>query len=183
MGRCAWARSDLEIKYHDEEWGRPEHDDCRLFEFLVLEGAQAGLSWRTILERREGYRRAFANFDAARVAGYGARDVERLLGDRSIIRNRLKVRSAINNAARFLEVQKEYGTFDGYLWGFVDHKPVINRFRSPSEVPAHTEASTAMSRDMRSRGFTFVGPAICYALMQAVGMVNDHTRGCFMHQR
>ena len=179
--RCGWAADEPSRSYHDTEWGRPEHDDRRLFEFLVLEGAQAGLSWVTILRRREGYRRAFSGFDPAAVAGYSRADVARLLSDGSIIRNRLKIESAINNARRFLAVQGEFGSFDAYLWGFVGGRPIINRFRRHSDLPAHTGLSARLSRDLRARGFTFVGPTICYALMQAVGMVNDHTAGCFLH--
>lgn len=167
------------MRYHDEEWGVPQHGERRLFEFLVLEGAQAGLSWRTILERREGYRAAFDGFDPEKVAGYGARDEARLLSDTRIVRNRAKVRSAINNAARFLEVRSEFGSFDRYLWR--GRKPVVNRFGSEEEVPASTPASEKLSSDLRRRGFTFVGPVVCYSLMQAVGMVNDHVTGCFRH--
>ena len=177
--RCKWARSPSEVAYHDEEWGVPQHDDRRLFEFLVLEGAQAGLSWRTILERREGYRRAFGGFDPRAVSGYGARDEARLMSDARIVRNRAKVRSAINNAARLLEVQSEFGSFDEYLWRGRD--PTVNRFSDESEVPASTPASEELSADLRRRGFTFVGPVICYSLMQAVGVVNDHVTGCFRH--
>ena len=179
--RCRWARGQPYVAYHDEEWGRPQHDDRALFEFLVLEGAQAGLSWITILKRREGYRRAFSGFDASRVSRYTRRDVARLLGDRSIVRNRLKITSAINNAGRFLEVQREFGSFDSYLWGFVGHRQVRNRFRRDSDVPASTPVSETLSRDLRGRGFSFVGPTICYALMQATGMVNDHTSECFLY--
>lgn len=180
-GRCAWAKSEPSITYHDTEWGRPEHDDCKLFEFLVLEGAQAGLSWVTILRRREGYRRAFAGFDPAKVARFTPARVERLLADTSIIRNRRKIESAVNNAKRFLEVQAEFGTFDSYLWGFVGYEPVQNRFQRHKDIPARTEASAKLSRDLAKRGFTFVGPIICYSMMQAVGMVNDHTTDCFCH--
>lgn len=177
--RCSWARAPSEVRYHDEEWGVPEHDDRRLFEFLVLEGAQAGLSWRTILERRGGYRAAFDGFDPEKVAGYGARDEARLLSDARIVRNRAKVRSAVNNAARFLEVQAEFGSFDRYLWR--GRGPVVNRFGSEKEVPASTPASEKLSFDLKRRGFTFVGPVVCYSLMQAVGVVNDHVTGCFRH--
>lgn len=182
-GRCAWARGEPITSYHDDEWGRPQHDDQKLFEFLVLEGAQAGLSWATILKRRDGYRKAFSGFDPLRVSKYTQRDIERLLQDKSIIRNRLKITSAVNNARRFLDVQSEFGSFDAYLWGFVGHKPVLNRFVRHSDLPASTETSEALSGDLKRRGFTFVGPTICYALMQAVGLVNDHTRGCFLHQK
>lgn len=174
--RCAWARSPSEVRYHDEEWGVPQHDDRRLFEFLVLEGAQAGLSWRTILDRREGYRRAFGGFDPRAVAGYGARDERRLLADAGIVRNRAKVRSAINNAARFVEVQDEFGSFDRYLWR--GRRPAVNGFEE-GQVPASTPASKELSSDLARRGFTFVGPVICYSMMQAVGLVNDHVKGCF----
>lgn len=178
--RCAWARSPSEVRYHDEEWGVPQHDDRRLYEFLVLEGAQAGLSWRTVLERREGYRRAFDGFDPGVVSGYGPRDEKRLLADPGIIRNKAKVRSAINNAARFVEVQKEFGSFDRYLWR--GRLPAINGF-AEGQVPASTRESRLLSIDLRGRGFTFVGPVICYSLMQAVGLVNDHVAGCFMLDR
>ena len=181
--RCPWAGSDpLYVAYHDEEWGVPLHDERRLFEMLVLEGAQAGLSWLTILRRREGYRRAFDGFDPGAVARYGRRDVERLLADGGIVRNRLKIDSAVNNARAFLAVQEEFGGFDDYVWRFVDGKPRQNAWTAPEEVPAQTPASHAMSRDLRRRGFTFVGPTICYAHMQATGMVNDHLVGCFRHR-
>ena len=183
MPRCVWAGGEPMRSYHDNEWGVPLHDDRRLFEFLVLEGAQAGLSFATILRRREGYRTAFAGFDPVRVAGFGAGDEARLLGDVGIIRNRLKIRSAINNASRFLEVQEEFGSFDRYLWGYVDGRQVNNRFTEHTELPDRTPVSARMSADLRRRGFTFVGPVICYALMQAVGMVNDHTLGCFRNPR
>ena len=181
--RCPWATSDpLYVPYHDEEWGVPLHDERRLFEMLVLEGAQAGLSWLTILRRREGYRRAFDRFDPRAVARYGPRDVERLLADGGIIRNRLKVASAINNARAFLAVQDEFGSFDDYVWRFVDGRPIRNAWTKLEEVPAQTAVSNAMSKDLRKRGFTFVGPTICYAHMQATGMVNDHLVGCFRHR-
>ncbi|RNJ80450.1 MAG: DNA-3-methyladenine glycosylase I [Nitrosopumilus sp. H8] len=182
MERCAWPKSGPEITYHDTEWGVPEHDDQKLFEFLVLEGAQAGLSWSTILDKRDGYKRAFSGFDPGMVSKYTKRDVTRLLADKSIIRNRLKIESAINNAKRFLEVQEEFGTFDKYLWGFVNHRQKKNRFKSHKEIPAHTSTSESLSRDLKLRKFTFVGPVICYSLMQATGMVNDHTQGCFMYE-
>ena len=181
--RCPWATSDpLYVPYHDEEWGVPLHDDRRLFEMLVLEGAQAGLSWLTILRRREGYRRAFDRFDPQAVASYGPRDVERLLGDGGIIRNRLKIDSAINNARAFLAVQEEFGSFDSYVWRLVDGRPLQNTWTKLEEVPAQTAVSNVMSKDLRKRGFTFVGPTICYAHMQATGMVNDHLIGCFRHR-
>ncbi len=181
--RCPWATSDaLYVSYHDREWGVPLHDDRRLFEMLVLEGAQAGLSWLTILRRREGYRAAFDRFDPRAVARYGPRDVERLLADAGIVRNRLKIESAINNARAFLAVQEEFGSFDEYVWRFVDGGPTQNAWTKLEEVPAQTPASNAMSRELRKRGFTFVGPTICYAHMQATGMVNDHLVGCFRHR-
>ncbi len=167
------------LVYHDEEWGAPAHDDRHLFEMLTLEGAQAGLSWLTILRKREGYRQAFAGFDLEIVARFGPREVERLVADPVIVRNRLKIESAVNNAARVLDVQKELGTFDAYLWRFVDGKPIVGRRRALSELPAETDLSRALSQDLKRRGFRFVGPTICYAFMQAVGMVNDHTVDCF----
>ena len=179
---CPWPTTDLYVAYHDEEWGVPVHDDRRLFEFLVLEGAQAGLSWETILCKREAYRRAFAGFDPVRVAAFGPGDVERLLGDAGIVRNRRKVESAVANARAFLAVQREFGSFDAYLWRFVGGRPVRNAWREMAEVPARTPESEAMSRDLRRRGFGFVGPTICYAFMQAVGMVNVHLVGCFRHR-
>ncbi len=169
--------------YHDREWGVPLHHDRRLFEFLVLEGMQAGLSWETILRKRPQFRKAFDRFDPARVARYTARDVRRLLADPGIIRNRLKITAAINNASRFREVQREFGSFDRYVWGFVGGKPIRNRFRTLREIPAQTGEAEALSKDLRRRGFSFVGPTICYAFMQAVGMVNDHTIDCFRHRR
>jgi len=169
------------VAYHDEEWGVPVHDDARLFEFLILEGAQAGLSWRTILAKRENYRRAFEGFDAAKVAGYGAADAERLLGDAGIVRNRLKVTAAIENARRFLAVLDECGSFDAYVWSFVGGHPIDHRIASAADVPVRTEESDAMSKDFTRRGFKFVGSTICYAFMQAVGMVNDHETSCFRH--
>jgi DNA-3-methyladenine glycosylase I len=177
--RCPWATTDSMMAYHDEEWGVPSHDDRRLFEFLILEGAQAGLSWSTILARRKTYRRAFSRFNPARVAAFGTKDVERLLKDEGIIRNRLKVASAIRNAKAFLEVQREFGTFDAYVWQFVNGKPLVTRRKSMSEVPARTPESDAMSKDLKRRGFNFVGSTICYAFMQAVGMVDDHLATCF----
>ena len=180
--RCAWAVSELSIPYHDLEWGVPVHDDRLLFEFLVLEGAQAGLAWETILRKREAYRRAFDNFDPRKVARYGARKVAALLQDPGIIRNRLKIAAAIANAKAFLEVQREFGSFDAYQWGFVGGKPRMNRRRSPGEIPARTPESDAFSRDLQKRGFRFAGSIICYAHMQAVGMVNDHLVTCFRHR-
>ena len=167
------------LAHHDEEWGTPSHDDRHLFEMLTLEGAQAGLSWSTILNKREGYRHAFAGFDPATVAQYTAKDVERLLDDPGIVRNRLKVESTVNNAARVLEVQDADGSLDAYLWGFVDGTPIVNRWRSLSELPAETELSKAISKDLKRRGFRFVGPTVIYAFMQSVGMVDDHIVDCF----
>ncbi|MCC6216737.1 MAG: DNA-3-methyladenine glycosylase I [Polyangiaceae bacterium] len=181
--RCPWAGTDpLYVQYHDEEWGVPVWEDRRLFEFLVLEGAQAGLSWITILRRREAYRRAFAGFDPERVVRFGARERQRLLGDAGIVRNRLKIDSAIGNARAFLAVQEEHGSFAAYQWRFVDGRPIQNRWRSLAEVPARTPLAEAFSRDLRARGFRFVGPTIVYAHMQAVGMVNDHLVGCARHR-
>jgi DNA-3-methyladenine glycosylase I len=181
--RCAWAEGDpLSIAYHDQEWGVPVHDDRILFEFLLLEGAQAGLSWSTILRKREHYRRAFSGFDARRVARFDDRRLERLLADPGIVRNRLKVASAVSNARAFLGVQREFGSFDAYLWPFVGGAPVRNRWRRVGDVPASTCASDALSRDLKRRGFRFVGATICYAFMQAVGMVNDHTTDCFRYR-
>ncbi|HEX9206034.1 MAG TPA: DNA-3-methyladenine glycosylase I [Candidatus Deferrimicrobiaceae bacterium] len=182
--RCPWAAGDdpLMTRYHDEEWGVPVRNDVHLFEFLVLEGAQAGLSWRTILHRREGYRKAFSGFRPEAVARYGERDVARLLADPGIVRNRRKVEAAIGNARAFLTVRQELGSFPDFLWGLVGGKPVVNRWRTMGELPAFTPASVAMSRELARRGFRFVGPTICYALMQAVGMVNDHLVSCFRHR-
>jgi len=181
--RCEWGTvSQLYIDYHDNEWGVPVHDDRMLFEFLVLEGAQAGLSWETVLKKRENYRKAFSDFDPVKVSRYGAKKIETLLGNKGIIRNRLKIASAINNAKRFLEVRKEFGTFDAYIWQFVNGKPITNRFKSIQELPATTKESDVMSKDLKKRGFTFVGPTICYAHMQATGMVNDHVVGCFRYK-
>ena len=167
------------LAYHDDEWGVPSHDDRHLFEMLTLEGAQAGLSWSTILRKRDGYRRAFAGFDPERVAAFSSADIERLLGDSGIVRNRAKVESTISNAGAVLAVQAELGSLDEYLWGFVGGEPMVNRWRSLGELPAETTESKALSKDLKRRGFRFVGPTICYALMQAVGMVNDHVVGCF----
>jgi DNA-3-methyladenine glycosylase I len=181
MARCPWATAEPNITYHDGEWGVPVHDDRLLFEFLILEGAQAGLSWTTILNKRENYRKAFDGFRAEKVARYGARDVRRLLGDAGIIRNRLKIKAAIENAKRFLAVRKEFGSFHAYMWSFVGGKPIQNRWHRMTDVPARTAESDAMSRDLRRRGFKFVGSTICYALMQATGMVNDHLVTCPRH--
>jgi DNA-3-methyladenine glycosylase I len=180
--RCAWAGNDpLYQAYHDTEWGVPLHDDQRLFEFLILEGAQAGLAWITILRKREGYREAFAGFDPARVARFDRRRQARLMKNESIVRNRLKIESAISNARAFLDVQAEHDSFDRYIWQFVDGRPIQNRWTSMGAVPAQTVQSRAMSKDLKQRGFRFVGPTICYAFMQATGMVNDHFTDCFRH--
>ena len=180
--RCAWVGDDpLYRSYHDLEWGVPLHDERGLFEFLILEGAQAGLSWITILRKREHYRAVFDDFDAARIARYDAGKIESLLQDRGIVRNRLKLEAAVNNAQKFLEVQESAGCFDAFLWQFVDGRPRQNAWRSMAEVPASTAESDAMSRELKRRGFKFVGTTICYALMQATGMVNDHTTDCFRH--
>jgi DNA-3-methyladenine glycosylase I len=183
MERCGWssANDGLMLAYHDNEWGVPVHDDKKLFEFLVLEGAQAGLSWSTILKRREGYQRAFSDFDPQKVALYADDDVTRLLSDRAIIRNRLKITSAITNAREFIKVQEEFGTFDRYIWQFVDGSPIQNSWTSLKEIPASTEISLAISKDLKKRGFRFVGSTICYAHMQATGMVNDHIVSCFRY--
>ena len=182
MNRCAWGSSNpLMIEYHDTEWGVPLHDEQQLFEFLILEGMQAGLSWSTILNKRENFRRAFAEFDVEKVARFGKRDVNRLLKDAGIIRNRLKIEAAINNAKRFIEVQNEFGSFDAYIWDFVDGKPIKNGFKSLKEIPAKTPLSDAISKDLIKRGFKFVGSTIVYAHMQATGMVNDHTVDCFRY--
>ncbi|HUW43000.1 MAG TPA: DNA-3-methyladenine glycosylase I [Thermoplasmata archaeon] len=181
--RCPWADTEdpLYLEYHDKEWGVPIHDDRRLFEFLVLEGAQAGLSWNTILRRRENYRRAFASFDPKKVAAFNGRKVEKLLEDTGIIRNRRKVESTISNAKALLAVQKEYGSFDSYVWSFVGGRPIINKWRSPPEVPVASPEARTMSANLIKRGFRFVGPTICYAYMQAVGLVNDHLVCCFRY--
>ncbi len=181
--RCPWGDSDpLYVDYHDNEWGVPLHDDRRLFEMLVLEGAQAGLSWLTILKRRDAYRRAFDRFDPRRVAGYDDAAVARLLADDGIIRNRLKIRAAVTNARAYLDVQREFGSFDSYIWGFVDGRPIQNAWQTLAEVPARTPLSDALSKDLKARGFSFVGSTICYAHMQATGMVNDHVVDCFRHR-
>ena len=183
LPRCGWANENdpLYLAYHDEEWGVPSRDDRHLFELLVLEGAQAGLSWSTILHKREGYRRAFEDFDAEHVAGFGTRDVERLLADPGIVRNRLKVTAAIDNARAVLAVQEEFGSLADCLWDFVGGKPIVGSFRSLAEIPAETEESRVMSKELKRRGFRFVGPTICYAFMQATGMVLDHVTGCFRY--
>ena len=179
--RCAWARTPLSIAYHDEEWGVPLHDDTRLFEFLVLEGAQAGLSWETILNKRENYRAALDGFNPAKIAKYNPRKVEALMNNAGIIRNRLKINSAITNARAFLDVTREFGSFDNYVWRFVDGKPLRRKRGQP--VPARTELSDALSKDLSRRGFKFVGSTICYAFMQAVGLVNDHDLVCFRYNQ
>jgi DNA-3-methyladenine glycosylase I len=181
--RCEWSGDDpLMTKYHDEEWGRPVHDDRTLFEFLILEGAQAGLSWRTILNKREEYRKALSGFDANKISRYGAKDIQRLLANSGIVRNRLKIGGAIKNARAFLEIQKEFGSFDAYIWQFVGGKPVGNKVRSMRDVRSTSKESDAMSKDLRARGFTFIGTTICYAFMQAVGMVNDHETSCYRYK-
>ena len=183
MKRCDWAnRSELEQSYHDHEWGVEIHDDRTLFEFLVLEGAQAGLSWSTILRKREGYRRAFDHFDARKISRYSEDTVSRLLVNPEIIRNRLKINATITNARAFLQVQKEFGSFDRYIWQFVNGKPIRNSWRKMTDIPSSTPESDAMSRDLQKRGFKFIGPTICYAFMQAVGMVNDHVVDCFRYK-
>jgi DNA-3-methyladenine glycosylase I len=182
MKRCNWPSNDLSIRYHDEEWGKPLHDDRGLFEFLILEGAQAGLSWDTILRKRENYRKAFDGFDVNKVARYTDKKVEKLLQDEGIIRNRLKIASAISNARAFLAVQNEFGSFDKYIWSFVGGKPIVNRLKESSQVPAKTEVSDAISKDLKKRGFNFVGSTIMYAFMQATGMVNDHLVSCFRYK-
>jgi DNA-3-methyladenine glycosylase I len=179
--RCAWAHSELMIRYHDEEWGVPVHDDGTLFEFLILEGAQAGLSWETILNKRENYRAAFDGFDAQRVARYDRRKIAELLKNPGIVRNRLKIASAVRNARALQRIQKEYGSFDRYVWQFVDGRPRVNLWKLGSQVPARTAESDALSKALKKQGFNFVGSTICYAFMQAVGMVNDHIVECFRH--
>ena len=181
--RCAWARTPASVAYHDKEWGVPVHDDRVFFEFLVLEGAQAGLSWETILNKREGYRRAFSGFDPAKVARFRPARVERLMGDAGIVRNRLKIESTVTNAKAFLAVQKEFGSFDAYVWRFVGGKPIARRRRSIRDIPARTGESDALSKDLLKRGFRFVGSTICYAFMQATGLVDDHTADCFRRRR
>ena len=181
--RCSWAQEEPMISYHDKEWGIPEHNDQKLFEFLILEGAQAGLSWSTILKRKEGYRRAFSDFEIKKVAKFNDKNISNLLKDESIIRNRLKIISAIKNAQQFLKIQSEFGSFDRYLWKFVNYKTIHNNFKQVSDLPSSTEISEKLSADLKKRGFSFVGPTICYAFMQATGMVNDHTIDCFLHKK
>jgi len=182
--RCKWAGNDpLYQKYHDEEWGKPVHDDNKLFEMLILEGAQAGLSWITILRKRDNYRKAFDFFDAGKIAKYNDNKIKKLLENEGIVRNRLKINAAVINAKLFLEVQKEFGSFDNYLWKFVNGKPIINHWKELKELPAKTNESDLLSKDLKKRGFKFVGSTICYAFMQAVGMVNDHTVDCFRYKK
>jgi DNA-3-methyladenine glycosylase I len=181
--RCRWATSDVNIPYHDEEWGVPVHDDRVWFEFLTLEGAQAGLSWDTVLKKRSHYRQVFSHFDPQKVARYNAKKVKGLLADPGIIRNRLKIAATIGNARAFLKVQKEFGTFDTYIWRFVNGQPIQNTWKTHKKLPARTPESDALSKDLQKRGFRFVGSTICYALMQATGMVNDHTPDCFRYAR
>jgi DNA-3-methyladenine glycosylase I len=181
--RCPWARTDLMIRYHDEEWGVPLHDDQKLFEFLILEGAQAGLSWETILNKRENYRAAFDSFNPEIVARYNARKLAQLLRNPGIVRNRLKIASAVKNARALLQIQKDFGSFDRYLWQFVNGKPKVNLRNARNPIPARTPESDALSKDLKKRGFNFVGSTICYAFMQAVGMVNDHISTCFRHPK
>lgn len=184
MEGCSWAGTDpLMQEYHDKEWGRPVHDDRRLFELLVLEGAQAGLSWQTILRKRENYRKAFARFDPVKVSKFDRKKFRELMGNPGIVRNRLKIEAAIINAKCFLETRKEFGSFDAYIWRFVEGSPIVNRWKSSKEVPAKTPVSDAMSQDLKKRGFKFVGSTICYAFMQATGMVNDHIVSCFCHKQ
>lgn len=180
--RCAWFGDDqLMMQYHDFEWGKPLHEDVKLFEFLILEGFQAGLSWKTVLHKRENFRAAFDNFNPQKIADYNPKKIEELLGNKGIIRNRLKIKAAINNAAAFLKLQKKYGSFDAYIWQFVEYEPIINYYELPSDIPARTSVSDKMSKSLVSEGFSFVGSTICYAFMQATGMVNNHLISCFRH--
>ena len=184
LQRCSWANgSELEQAYHDNEWGVPLHDDRKLFEFVTLEGAQAGLSWATILKKRENYRKLFNDFDVEKIARYNKRKIESLLKNPGIIRNRLKVESTVSNARAFIDIQNEYGSFDSYIWRFTDGKPIINRWQSLQDIPASTELSDNLSKELKKRGFRFVGSTICYAFMQATGMVNDHTVDCFRYRQ
>ena len=180
--RCQWAVNSMLKKYHDDEWGVPLHSDIRLFEFLILDGAQAGLSWSTILAKRTAYRKAFDSFDPKKMSKYKASDIRRLMKNSGIVRNRKKIESAVNNAKKFLEVKKEFGTFDAYVWKFVDYRTIKNNYGSWKDVPAVSKESQEMSRDMKMRGFSFAGPTICYAFMQSCGMVNDHIASCFRHR-
>lgn len=179
--RCGWAKNDLSIEYHDAEWGVPQHDDAKLFEFIILEGAQAGLSWDTVLRKRENYRKAFDNFNAEKIALYDERKCAEILQNEGIIRNRLKIASTVRNAQSFLKIKEEFGSFDSYIWNFVDGKPIINNWKNLSEIPAKTTVSDAMSKDLKRRGFNFVGSTIMYAFMQACGLVNDHLVSCFRY--
>ena len=181
VNRCSWSKNESMIEYHDKEWGVPVRDDRLLFEFLILEGAQAGLSWETILKRRETYKKAFDNFDVKKVSKYTDKDFNRLMNDPGIIRNRLKIRSAIENAKHFIEIQEEFGSFDKYIWKFVGNKPVVNKFKSIKEIPTNTKISDEISKDLKKRGFSFVGSTIIYAFMQAIGMTNDHEVSCFRY--
>jgi DNA-3-methyladenine glycosylase I len=184
MKRCDWAEgSDLLRAYHDDEWGVPVHDDAKLFEFLILEGAQAGLSWSIILRKRDGYRKAFDSFDAGKISRYSENDISTLCANPDIVRNRLKIRAAVTNAAAFLQVQEEFGSFNNYIWRFVDEKPITNGWKTMTDIPSRSPESDAMSKDLAKRGFKFVGTTICYAFMQAVGMVNDHVIDCFRYGR
>jgi DNA-3-methyladenine glycosylase I len=183
LTRCPWPSNDLSIRYHDEEWGTPAHDDITLFEFLILEGAQAGLSWDTILKNRENYRAAFNNFDPKKIVGYDRRKIQMLMNNAGIVRNRLKIASTVQNAKVFLKVQELFGSFDAYIWQFTGGSPIVNAWRSSKQVPARTAESDAMSKDLKKRGFSFVGTTICYAFMQATGMVNDHLTSCFRYSQ
>ena len=183
MNRCGWAKDALMIEYHDKEWGIPVHDDRKLFEMLILEGAQAGLTWLTVLKRRENYRKAFDNFIPHKVSKYAAKDISQLLKNAGIIRNKLKIKSAINNAKKFLETQKEFGSFDKYLWSFVDYKPIINNYKNLASIPPSTTLSDKLSKDLKNRGFSFAGSTICYAFLQSVGVVNDHLMDCFTRKK
>ncbi len=179
--RCEWAINESMHEYHDKEWGSPVHDDRLLFEMLILEGAQAGLSWNTILKRRQTYKKAFDNFNVEKISNYNQKDVKRLLAEEGIIRNKLKIKATIINAKKFLDVKREFGSFDKYIWKFVNNRPIKNKFESLKEIPATTKESDVMSKDLKKRGFKFVGATICYAFMQAIGMVNDHEVNCFRH--
>ena len=183
LTRCPWPSNDLSIRYHDEEWGTPAHDDVTLFEFLILEGAQAGLSWDTILKKRENYRAAFNNFDPKKIVGYDRRKIQMLMNNAGIVRNRLKIATTVQNAKVFLKVQELFGSFDAYIWQFTGGSPIVNAWRSSKQVPASTPASDAMSKDLKKRGFSFIGTKICYAFMQATGMVNDHLTSCFRYSQ
>ncbi|HIF17333.1 MAG TPA: DNA-3-methyladenine glycosylase I [Cycloclasticus sp.] len=183
LNRCSWAKKPLDIIYHDTEWGVPLKDEHKLFEFLILEGVQAGLSWSIVLQRREDYRQLYDNFDPAVVANYSQQKIDALLSNATLIRNKLKINASVKNAKAFLQVQNEFGSFSVYLWGFVDNKPIINHWQTHEQVPNETDISIRLSRDLKKRGFSFVGPTICYALMQATGLVNDHLTTCFRHSK